>query len=70
MKIRKFNESYIDERVLKLGLELFKSQEALDLWLNTYQDSLGPKKPIDLIDKGKVDDVLKLLDQMMRGDYD
>lgn len=62
--------SYVDNiRALHAKLaQLYEPEDAL-VWLFSIQESLGGRMPAQLILQGRVEDINRLLDQILEGAY-
>ncbi len=54
--------AYIDRRLRRV-----LKPDAIDRWLHAYNDSLGGKRPIDLLTKGQYDKLLSAIAQLEEG---
>ena len=54
--------AYIDRRLRQV-----LKPEAIERWLHAYNDSLGEKRPIDLLAKGQYDKLLSAIAQLEEG---
>ncbi|MBI2538594.1 MAG: DUF2384 domain-containing protein [Deltaproteobacteria bacterium] len=54
--------AYIDRRLRQV-----LKPDAIDRWLHAYNDSLGGKRPIDLLTKGQYDKLLSAIAQLEEG---